>query len=222
MIEIKNINKKFSADKIDSFHALKNINLSIKDGEFLILKGVSGSGKSTLLSIVAGIMKPTSGSVVVDGENIVSLSDYHTSIYRNSKVGFITQSFYLFDELSVEDNITIPLVITELSDKEVHSELHNVMEICNISHKAKQKALNLSGGEKQRTIIARALITKADIILCDEPTANLDYENSLKFIEIVSRLKKMGKTIIIATHDTIFNELSVVDRVINISDGSLE
>lgn len=222
MIKIQNINKKFSADKIDSFHALKNINLSIKDGEFLILKGVSGSGKSTLLSIVAGIMKPTSGSVIVDGENIVSLSDYHTSIYRNSKVGFITQSFYLFDELSVEDNITIPLVITELSDKEVHSELENVMEICNISHKAKQKALNLSGGEKQRAIIARALITKADIILCDEPTANLDYENSLKFIEIVSRLKKMGKTIIIATHDTIFNELSVVDRVINISDGSLE
>ena len=222
MIKIQNINKKFSANKTDSFHALKNINLSIKDGEFLILKGVSGSGKSTLLSIVAGIMKPTSGSVVVDGENIVSLSDYHTSIYRNSKVGFITQSFYLFDELSVEDNITIPLVITELSDKEVHSELENVMEICNISHKAKQKALNLSGGEKQRAIIARALITKADIILCDEPTANLDYENSLKFIEIVSRLKKMGKTIIIATHDTIFNELSVVDRVINISDGSLE
>lgn len=221
MIQINNITKSFNK-KIDSFHALKNISLTIDKGELLVLKGISGSGKSTLLSILAGIMKPTSGSVLVDGENIVSLSDYHASMYRNTKVGFVTQVFHLFDELSVKDNITVPLVITDLSNDEVDNRAKEVMSICNISHKKNQKVSTLSGGEKQRTIIARALINQPDIILCDEPTANLDHENSLKFIEIIEQLQTMNKTIIIATHDPIFDNLKNVDRVIKIKDGSLE
>lgn len=222
MIEIQNLNKKFSTNKTDYFHVLKNISLNIEDGELLVLKGISGSGKSTLLSIIAGMMKPTSGFVMVDGENIASLSDYHISSYRNSKVGFITQSFHLFDELSVEDNITVPLIITGLSNEQVNQQLLRVMNLCNISHKAKQKVSTLSGGEKQRTIIARALINEPKIIICDEPTANLDYHNSINFIEIVTQLKELNKTIIIATHDPIFDTLEAVDKMVFISDGSLE
>jgi len=221
MIQIKDISKSFD-NKVDSFHALKNINLAINKGELLVLKGISGSGKSTLLSIVGGIMKPTSGFVLVDDENIVSLSDYHASTYRNTKVGFVTQSFYLFDELSVKDNISVPLVITDLSNSEVDEQLISVMNICNISHKKNQKVSTLSGGEKQRTVIARALINNPEIILCDEPTANLDYENSLKFIDIMEELKERGKTIIIATHDPIFDNLKSVNRVVHISDGTIE
>jgi len=222
MIQLKKVSKIFTSNTTDFFQALHEIDLLIEDGEFLVLKGISGSGKSTLLSIIAGMMKPTSGFVMVDGENIASLSDYHISSYRNSKVGFITQSFHLLDELSVEDNITVPLIITDLSNKQVNQQLLRVMKLCNISHKAKQKVSTLSGGEKQRTIIARALINEPKIIICDEPTANLDYHNSINFIEIVTQLKELNKTIIIATHDPIFDKLEVVDKVVHISDGSLE
>jgi putative ABC transport system ATP-binding protein len=222
MIVIKELYKSFHSNSDESFHALKDINLTIADTEVVVLKGISGSGKSTLLSIIAGIMKPSSGAVEVNGENIVSLSDYHASTYRNTKVGFVTQSFHLFDELNARENIIIPLVVTTLSDKEVDKQVEEAMNIANISHKAQQKANTLSGGEKQRCIIARALVNNPDIILCDEPTANLDYENSLKFLEIITKLKKMGKTIIIATHDPIFNSLSSVDRILHIKDGSLE
>jgi len=221
MIEIKNLCKKFY-QKTDSFHALKNINLTINKGELLVLKGLSGSGKSTLLSIIGGIMKPTSGSVFVDGENIVSLSDYHASHYRNTKVGFVTQSFHLFDALSVKDNIILPLIVTDYSNDEVEKKANKVMDICKIIHKQNQKVATLSGGEKQRTIIARALITQPQIILCDEPTANLDYENSMKFIEIIKELQKMGKTILIATHDPVFEKIKNIDRIIKIRDGSFE
>ncbi len=217
MIEIKSLNKKFK-----NYQALKDINLHIDGGEFVILNGISGSGKTTLLSIIGAIMKPTSGAVEVSGENIVSLSDFHASNYRSTMVGFVTQSFHLFDELSVEDNLFVPLVITNLSDDEVATRIEDAMSVANISHKAQQKTKNLSGGEKQRTVIARALVNKPQIILCDEPTANLDLDNSLKFIEIIKRLKEMKKTIVVATHDPLFSKLSCVDRVINIKEGSLE
>ncbi len=222
MIVVKKLDKKFTQDKAKSFHAIKDINLTIADGECIVLKGISGSGKSTLLSIIGGIMKPTSGVVEVDGENIVSLSDFHASNYRNTKIGFITQSFHLFDELSVEDNISIPLIVTKLSNDEADKNIAHAMETANISHKAKQKVKTLSGGEKQRCIIARALVNNPKIILCDEPTANLDHNNSIKLMEIIKRLKKMKKTIIIATHDPLFDKLTCVDRTLNIKEGSLE
>jgi len=222
MIVLKEINKIFHQNQTEDFYALKNINLSINDGEFLVLNGISGSGKSTLLSIMGGIMKPTSGGVEVDGENIASLSDFHLSNYRNKTVGFVTQSFYLFDEFSVKDNIMVPLVIGNLDNDEVLNRLNYAMDVANISHKSDQIVKNLSGGEKQRCVIARALVNNPQIILCDEPTANLDSANSLKFIEIMQKLKDMKKTVFIATHDPLFHDLACVDRVLNIKEGSLE
>ncbi|MEA3228109.1 MAG: ABC transporter ATP-binding protein [Campylobacterota bacterium] len=220
MIQLIDINKIFTS-KSDRFYALKNINLTIKKGEVVVIKGVSGSGKSTLLSIIASIMKPTSGELNIDGENIVSLSDIHSSEYRRKRVGFITQSFYLFDELSVEDNLLAPLIIRDLTMQEIDEKRESALSLANIVHKKKQKISTLSGGEKQRTIIARAIVNNPDIIICDEPTANLDKENSLIFIQTIKRLKSNDKTIIISTHDQLFEEQDFIDRVYQIKDGEM-
>jgi len=220
MINIENLSKSFQT-KTDTFHALKNINLKIKKGELIVIYGESGSGKSTLLSIIASIMKPTSGKVLVEGENIVSYSDIYASEYRKNRVGFVTQSFHLFDELTLHDNLLAPLVIQALTKAQIEHNIDKALLIANISHKKSQKVNTLSGGEKQRAIIARAIINNPHIVICDEPTANLDADNSLVFIETLKDLKARGKTVIISTHDPIFEAQEFVDKVIFIKDGSL-
>jgi len=222
MIVLKDVNRVFKQNSSISFEALKGINLELQEGQSLLLKGVSGSGKSTLLSIIGAILKPSSGSVVVDGLEISSLSDYHLSKYRNKTIGFITQSFHLFEELSVRDNLLPPLIVNNYSLKEIETFTEEAMHLSNISHKAHQRVSTLSGGEKQRCMIARSIVNSPQVVLCDEPTANLDRENSLQFIEILKKLKKMGKTVIVATHDPIFEELQVMDSVLNIEEGSIE
>jgi len=217
MIKIQNLNKSFKKVVV-----LQDINLEIKDGEVIVLSGVSGSGKSTLLSILGAILKPTSGLIEVNGENIASLSDYHLSEYRSKSVGFVTQAFHLFDMLNVAQNITPALLVTQLSQSEIQERIISVMKLASIEHKKDEVVSNLSGGEKQRCMIARALVNNPQILLCDEPTANLDKANSLKFIEIIKQLKESGKTIIIATHDPLISELELVDRVIKIDEGKIE
>ncbi len=220
MIEIRNLRKSFQS-KSDVFHALSNVNLSINQGECVLIRGESGSGKSTLLSILASIMKPTSGEVLVDGENIVSFSDVHASTYRKTRVGFITQSFHLFDTLSVEENLLASLVIRDFTSEELRERMDAALIQARIEHKRHQKANTLSGGEKQRCVIARALVNDPDVIICDEPTANLDLENSLLFIETVRALKLNGKTVIISTHDQLFNELDFIDKTFTMENGTL-
>jgi len=222
MIKIQSLNKEFGSNAEESFHALKNINLEINDGNVVVINGISGSGKSTLLSIIGAIMKPTSGAVEVDGNNIVSFTDFHASDYRQNRVGFITQSFHLFDAFSVKENLFAALSLSDLTPDEMKKRVQNATKIANISHKTDKVVSTLSGGEKQRTIIARALINEPQIILCDEPTANLDRENSLNFVEIVKKLKEMNKIVIIATHDPLFNELEFVDKTVQMKDGELE
>jgi putative ABC transport system ATP-binding protein len=222
MIKIKNMNKSFTQKNGETFYALKDISLTIKKGEFCLLKGVSGSGKSTLLHILASQLKPTSGLVEVAGENIVSYSDYHASLYRRDITAYITQSFHLFNELTVGDNLLAPLVIKNLNAVDINTAQQEAMKLANILHKAEQKVSNLSGGEKQRVVIARAIVSDAQIILCDEPTANLDKENSLLFIEILKTLKAKGKSIIIATHDPLFDTLNIIDKSYNIKEGRIE
>ena len=217
MIKLQNVSKNFANTKI-----LKDISLEIKEGECVVLSGVSGSGKSTLLSIIASLMKPTSGLVEVDGTNIVALSDYHLSSYRKDSVGFITQSFHLFDMLNVRDNVIIPLLLSKLEQSEVERKVQEAMSVASISHKSDAKVSTLSGGERQRCVIARALVNNPKVILCDEPTANLDKENSLKFIQIIKALKEQGKTILIATHDPLIYELDWIDKLIKIDEGSFE
>ncbi|MBF7070366.1 ABC transporter ATP-binding protein [Aliarcobacter butzleri] len=221
MIKIKNLNKIFYENTNKEFYALKDINLNIKKSSCVVLKGVSGSGKSTLLSLIATLQKPTSGEIVVENESIAKLPDFHASNFRARKIGFIFQSFNLFNELSVKDNISLPLIPLGFSQKQIDEKVINTLKLANILHKKDELVSNLSGGEKQRCAIARALVNDCEIILCDEPTANLDYENSKNFIEILKELKELKKTIIIATHDTIFDNLDFVDSEILIKNGQI-
>lgn len=221
MITIKSVNKIFNEDTKEPFIALKDINLEISRGECIILSGVSGSGKSTLLSIIASLDRPSNGSVKVDGDLISKLPDYHASKYRANDIGFIFQHFNLLDSLSVKENIIAPLITSNISLIDAQNMVNSAMEKAHITHKANQNIKELSGGEKQRCAIARALVREPKLIICDEPTANLDRENSLKFIDILSNLHQEGKTIIIATHDPLFNSLEFKSRVINMEDGSI-
>ncbi|MEA2019513.1 MAG: ABC transporter ATP-binding protein [Campylobacterota bacterium] len=221
MIKIEKLNKIFNENKPNQFYALKDINLHIDKNEVIILKGVSGSGKSTLLSIISSFMKPTNGLVVVKGEHIAKLPDKHISNFRLNNIGFVFQSFNLFDQLTVEQNIIASLIPKEYTQEICDKKIDDVLKLINIFHKKGQTISNLSGGEKQRVAIARALVNEPDIILCDEPTAALDYDNSLIFIDIIEQLQKLGKTIVIATHDTIFNDLSIDCRVIDIKNGEI-
>ncbi|EFU69808.1 ABC transporter ATP-binding protein [Aliarcobacter butzleri] len=221
MIKIKNLNKIFYENTNKEFYALKDINLNIKKSSCVVLKGVSGSGKSTLLSLIATLQKPTSGEIVVENESIAKLPDFHASNFRARKIGFIFQSFNLFNELSVKDNISLPLIPLGFSQKQIDEKVINTLKLANILHKKDELVSNLSGGEKQRCAIARALVNNCEIILCDEPTANLDYENSKNFIEILKELKELKKTIIIATHDPIFDNLDFVDSEILIKNGQI-
>ncbi|MBF7065983.1 ABC transporter ATP-binding protein [Aliarcobacter butzleri] len=221
MIKIKNLNKIFYENTNKEFYALKDINLNIKKSSCVVLKGVSGSGKSTLLSLIATLQKPTSGEIVVEDESIAKLPDFHASNFRARKIGFIFQSFNLFNELSVKDNISLPLIPLGFSQKQIDEKVISTLKLANILHKKDELVSNLSGGEKQRCAIARALVNDCEIILCDEPTANLDYENSKNFIEILKELKELKKTIIIATHDPIFDNLDFVDSEILIKNGQI-
>ncbi len=221
MIKVNNLNKVFNENTKKEFHALKDINIEIQTSSCVILKGVSGSGKSTLLSILGALSKPSSGDVIINDDSIAKLPDLHSSLFRAKNLGFIFQSYNLFNELNVEENISIPLVPLGFTQKEINKKVDVALKLANIEHKKDETVSNLSGGEKQRTAIARALVNNPDIILCDEPTANLDNENSLKFIEVMRKLKKLNKTIIIATHDPIFDKLDFVDNTINIKDGKI-
>ena len=221
MIKITNLNKIFNENTKKEFHALKDINIQIETSSCVILKGVSGSGKSTLLSIIGTLLKPTSGEIKIDDESIAKLPDLHASNFRAKKLGFIFQSYNLFNELNVKDNISIPLIPLGFSQKQIDTMSLIALKLANIEHKKDELVYNLSGGEKQRCAIARALVNNPDIILCDEPTANLDHDNSMKFIESLREFKKLNKTIIVATHDPIFENLDFVDKVINIKNGMI-
>ena len=219
MIKITNLNKIFNENTKKEFHALKNINLEIKTSSCVILTGISGSGKSTLLSIIGTLLKPTSGDIKINEDSIAKLPDLHASNFRAKRLGFIFQSYNLFNELNVKDNIAITLIPLGFTQKQINEMVLKAMNLANIAHKKDELVYNLSGGEKQRCAIARALVNNPDIILCDEPTANLDHDNSINFIQSLRELKKLNKTIIVATHDPIFEKLDFVDEIINIKNG---
>ena len=221
MVVLENVSKIYNEGTSQAFEALKSIDLNISKGETVVLSGVSGSGKSTLLSLIAGLDKPSSGKIIVEGELISKLPDLHASAYRAKVIGVIFQHFNLLESLSVEENVIVPLIHSGLAMQTVTAMAKKSMKLSAISHKATQEVKALSGGEKQRCAIARALVHEPKLILCDEPTANLDRANSLKFIEILHSLHAMGKTIIVATHDPLFEDLPFVDRVVHMDDGTV-
>jgi len=220
MVKIKQISKIFKNNN-NVFTALQDISFEVKKNELVLLKGPSGSGKSTLLSIISGISKPTSGTVFINEQEITKLPDSFASQFRNEFIGFIFQKFNLIEDLSVFDNVASILIPQNLTKNEIEKKVFSALKLAKIEHKKDFLVRNLSGGEQQRVAIARALANGANLILADEPTANLDLTLTKSFIEILTELKKLGKTIILATHEEIFFDLDIVDKIIELKNGKI-
>lgn len=219
MIEFKNVNKSYISGKNNSIDALKDINLKFKEGSVVVLKGASGSGKSSILSLVSAISKPTSGEVIVDSKQISKLSDKFASQYRLDNIGIVFQKYNLIEDISVEQNVILPLIPKNIAIDILERKLDRVLDMFGIKQYKHTTVKNLSGGEQQRVAIARAYINEPKIIIADEPTANLDEKLSLDFIDIIKELKSNNKTVIIATHDPLFFDLEFVDQYIELKDG---
>ena len=220
VMELKNITKIFESPAGESV-VLKNINFKINRGEFISIVGPSGSGKSTLLNIIGVLDKPTSGEVIINGFNILSLNESEIAQMRNNLMGFIFQSFNLINRTSVQKNIEIPAIIMGMNRSLRHYRSQKLLELLGIKDKAEYKPMNLSGGQQQRVAIARALINDPTIILADEPTGNLDTKTGKEVFSLLKMLtKKYKKTIIIVTHNL---ELALeTDKTIFIRDGKIE
>lgn len=214
MIQLVEIVKNYK-DK----HALDGINLTFKEGEFIVLKGISGSGKTTILSLIAALLKPTSGEVIVDHTHLSKIPDHFASEFRRDNIGFIFQRYNLIPNMSVADNILVPLRPLNLPKELLKKKLERVLEGYKLQEYKDTHIQNLSGGQQQRVAIARAIINDPKIILADEPTSNLDQALSLELIEQLKALKDAKKTIIIATHDPLFFELDCVDKIVEIENG---
>lgn len=220
MIEIKNVTKTFSTQS-GEIAALKDISLSIEEGELVVIKGRSGSGKSTLLSLIAALAKPTSGEIFVDNEPIARISDDFASAFRLRRIGFIFQRYNLLEQLSVQENLLAPLVPLRLPKEEIQRRIEKVLKSFHLEERSNQNVRSLSGGEQQRVAIARALVNDPKIVLADEPTANLDTVLANEFIEILKNLKNSNQTIVVATHDPLFFNLDFVDRIIELDGGEM-
>ncbi|OUT08721.1 ABC transporter ATP-binding protein [Campylobacter concisus] len=221
MINIRGVSLVYNQNKQNEFCALRNINLDINDGELVILKGISGSGKSTLLSLIALLQKPTSGEILIDGTNIAKLPDAFCSELRHKRLGLIFQNFNLIEGLSVYENLLAPFALTNFKANVRDEMIKKALSLANIAHKKDENVSNLSGGERQRCAVARALSMDADIILADEPTANLDRQNARAFLGLLESFKALKKSVIVATHDSIFDELTVTDRVVSLQNGEI-
>ena len=201
LVEIKDLNRFFRRGGVD-VKALANINLQINKGEFMALMGPSGSGKTTLLNIIAGIEKPTSGSLWVDGAEIQRMTEGRLAEWRNHYVGFVFQTFNLIPVLTAFENVELPLLLTGLSRRERQEHAQTALELVGLSDRAHHYPKQLSGGQDQRVAIARAIIADPVIILADEPTGNLDADSAEEILMLLRRLNtEINKTIVMVTHD---------------------
>jgi putative ABC transport system ATP-binding protein len=220
LIEIRNVCKSFG-DKDNKNTVLNNVSLSVRQGEFVSLMGASGSGKSTLLYLLGGLDTADSGEILIDGKNIASMSDKELSEKRRQDIGFVFQFFNLVQNLSVEDNILLPIVMDRKNPAMYKEKLDEILKITNLSDKRKSFPPQLSGGQQQRTAIARAVITEPKIILADEPTGNLDSKTGKEIMELFSRInKEKNITVIMITHS--MECASFADKTIQLSDGRLD
>ena len=217
LLEVKNICKIYGSGET-AVKALKNINFSVPKGEYAAIIGESGSGKSTLLNMIGALDLPTSGKVFIDGKDIFSMNEQKLTVFRRRNIGFIFQAFNLIPELTVEQNIIFPLLLDyQKPDKEYLEELLTVL---NLKERRKHLPSQLSGGQQQRVAIGRALITRPAQILADEPTGNLDTQNSREVIALLKKAsKKYQQTILMITHNRSIAQTS--DRVLQVSDGVL-
>jgi putative ABC transport system ATP-binding protein len=221
MITLANISKTFNAGKQNEFTAVKGITLSIAMNTITVLKGPSGSGKTTLLSIIGCMARPTAGRITLQGREITSLPERFLTEIRRNTFGFVFQSFNLIKGVTVLENVMFPAFPVGLRHAALQERAMQLLEKLKIAHKARQSVESLSGGEQQRTAIARALINEPAVIIADEPTAHLDTELSLEFLSIMTGLHEEGKTILIASHDPLMAGSANTHRVIELRDGQI-
>ncbi|MBO7429242.1 MAG: ABC transporter ATP-binding protein [Paludibacteraceae bacterium] len=215
MIIANNITKSFG-----QFTALRGVSLSIEKGEFVSIIGASGAGKTTLLQILGTLDKPDMGEVTINGTNVFELSDDEQAAFRNKHIGFVFQFHQLLPEFTALENIMIPALIAKREKAEAEREAKELLAFMNLSERADHKPSELSGGEKQRVAVARALINKPDVLLADEPTGSLDSKNKQDIHRLFCQLQQeMGQTLVVVTHD--MEMASGSGRIINMQDGRI-
>lgn len=218
MIQVNNVYKNYNTKKT-KIEVLKDVNLKIKEGEFISILGPSGSGKSTLLNLIGGLDLPNNGTVLVDDLEITRLGDKELANFRNKTVGFVFQFFNLLPRVSALENCILPLIYssTPVTDKKARAQ--NVLKLVGLEKRFNHKPSELSGGEQQRVAIARAIVTDPKIILADEPTGNLDSKTGEEIMEIFLDLNKKGKTIIMVTHEETLAKKT--HKIVKIKDGQI-
>ncbi len=217
MIKLQNVEKVYRTSSVETL-ALNNINLTVNKGEFVSIMGPSGCGKSTLLNIMGLLDEPSQGHIEIDGRRVESYQDQKLARLRNEKLGFIFQSFHLINDLSVLDNVEIPLLYRNTSAKERRELAREALEKVGLSNRMKHFPKQLSGGQKQRVAIARAIVGRPEIILADEPTGNLDSVMGNEILAILQKLNADGATIIMVTHDD--SMARQTHRLIRLFDGT--
>lgn len=216
MIQLRDI-KKVYRYKEGYTVALAGINLDVDDGEFVAIMGPSGCGKTTLLNILGLLDNPSEGNYLLDGEEMAGLKENQRTARRRGQIGFVFQSFNLIDELTVEENVELPLKYMGLTANERKTRVIEMLRKLNISHRAKHFPNQLSSGQQQRVAIARAVVCKPQLILADEPTGNLDSKNGKEVMDILAKLNDEGTTVIMVTHSQ--RDASYAHRVLNMLDG---
>lgn len=220
LLDVKNLRKiyttRFGTNQVT---ALKNVNFSVEKGEYVAIMGESGSGKTTLLNILASLDKPTSGNVLLNGKEITQIKEKEISSFRRKNLGFVFQDFNLLDTFSIRDNIFLPLVLSGEKYGNMEKKLTNLAQILGISNILNKFPYEVSGGQKQRTAVARALITNPQLILADEPTGALDSKSADSLLELFGEINNQGQTILMVTHSV--KAASNAKRVLFIKDGEI-
>ena len=215
-----NINKSFRSNEKVTLEILKSVSLEIEEKKISVIIGASGAGKSTLLHIIGGLDKPDSGDVIFNGTTIYSLSDDKLANFRNNNIGFVFQFHHLLPEFTALENIMLPQMINGISEKQARQKAKDLLKEIGLTERANHKPAELSGGEQQRVAVGRALANDPELILADEPTGNLDSQNSIILQELFNNLKtKLNKTFVIVTHNK--ELISICDNLFEMKDGTI-
>jgi len=218
IITVDNVNKTYKNGSLE-LQVLKNISFKVDKGEFLAIMGSSGSGKPTMMNILGCLDNQYEGKYILDGIDISKSTENELSEIRNKKIGFIFQSFNLLPRLTALENVELPLIYSSVPKEERHKRANELLEMVGLKERTHHRPNELSGGQRQRVAIARALVNNPSIILADEPTGNLDSKSEAEIIEILQKLNKMGKTIVIVTHEPNIGEIA--QRKIVFKDGEI-
>jgi putative ABC transport system ATP-binding protein len=219
LIQIKNVNRAFRRGS-EEINVLSGLSLDVKQGEFLALMGPSGSGKSTLLNLIGGLDRPDQGSVQIGEDRIDTLSDRQLAAWRARHVGFVFQFYNLLGTLNAERNVELPLLLTHLSKRERKEHVATALNVVGLSHRPKHYPRTLSGGEQQRVGIARAIVSDPTLLLCDEPTGDLDRKSGDEILSLLQALnREHGKTIVMVTHDP--HASARASRTVHLDKGQL-